>query len=272
MNKIDICKNCKNKAFDRNIGIVCGLTNAKPTFDTTCPNYDGDERAQKKTFTEKYRPNDQRALTAVILIGIMLALEVVSILSSYLQYKLLTGFQNGEELSVTAATANDNREIAVAVLYVIMYIISGYTFIMWFRRAYFNLHQKTNTLTYNEGWAAGAWFVPFVNLGRPVIIMHEMYTEAIDYLKNKGTDLSETISTTAINFWWALWIVNAIMGQIISKATKYSDSVESIINLTVADMVNSAIGIILALVTIKVIRDYAKIETYLAEDKPIINA
>ncbi len=42
--KIDICKSCQNCKRGRQ-GIVCGLTDEKPTFEKDCPNYVVDEEA-----------------------------------------------------------------------------------------------------------------------------------------------------------------------------------------------------------------------------------
>lgn len=39
LNKLDYCKNCKNKTFNVDKGILCGLTNEKPDFEGTCPDY-----------------------------------------------------------------------------------------------------------------------------------------------------------------------------------------------------------------------------------------
>ena len=81
-----------------------------------------------------------------------------------MQYDLLQTVANGGFISDEAVEANDTRESFLGIIYLIAYIISGITFIMWFRRAYFNLHQKVSWLNHSEGWAAGCWFVPIVNL------------------------------------------------------------------------------------------------------------
>ncbi len=92
--------------------------------------------------TEKLRPNEQRAKNAIVLIWIILALEIASLISGYFQYDLLNTVANGGEISTETANANDSREQIVGIIYMIAYIISGIMFIQWFRRAYYNLHQK----------------------------------------------------------------------------------------------------------------------------------
>ena len=37
--RLSLCKRCINKAFDSKTGLICGLDNAKPSFDTHCPDF-----------------------------------------------------------------------------------------------------------------------------------------------------------------------------------------------------------------------------------------
>jgi len=134
---------------------------------------------------EHLRPNEQRAKSAIVLIWIVLAFEIISFISSYIQYDLLQTAANGGQISMEYATANDTRERIVGITSMIVYIISAITFIQWFRRAYYNLHLRAELLSYTEGWAAGSWFVPIVNLIRPYRIMTELYEETNELLVKK---------------------------------------------------------------------------------------
>src|SRR5690554_7483141 len=101
---------------------------------------------------ENLRPNEQRAKNAIILIWIVLALEIVNLISSYMQYDLLQTIANGGLVSDGAAEANDTREQICGIIYFVTYLISGIMFIMRFRRAYFNLHQKVTYLAHSDAW------------------------------------------------------------------------------------------------------------------------
>ena len=99
---------------------------------------------------ENLRPNEQRAKNAILLIWIVFAIEIVNLLSSYMQYDLLQTIANGGIVSDETIESNDTREVVVGIIYFIAYLISGITFIMWFRRAYFNLHQKVSSLSFRR--------------------------------------------------------------------------------------------------------------------------
>lgn len=237
------------------------------------------------------RPNEHRAKNAITLIWVMLILEAVSLISGYFQYDLLRNVANGVETSTDAANANDLREQIIAIIYMMAYIVSIVTFILWFRRAYYNLHQKIDYLSYSEGWAAGAWFVPIVCLYRPYQIMKELYTETKELLsrseletiggisastsKNlsaRSIDITDNLSTGRLGLWWAFWIISSILGQIVFRYSREAETIDELINLKIIDMVSSIISIPLALITIKVIKNYSEVEPSLSamNDEPEI--
>ncbi|MEM9327472.1 MAG: hypothetical protein AAGA85_17530 [Bacteroidota bacterium] len=41
--QLQYCKICQNRTLDVNIGLVCGLTQAKPTFENNCVDFKPDE-------------------------------------------------------------------------------------------------------------------------------------------------------------------------------------------------------------------------------------
>ncbi|MEO5838213.1 MAG: DUF4328 domain-containing protein [Acidimicrobiales bacterium] len=48
------------------------------------------------------------------------------------------------------------------------YVVTGIVFVIWFQRCYKNSQALgTANLRFSSGWAAGAWFVPFLHFVRP---------------------------------------------------------------------------------------------------------
>jgi len=217
---------------------------------------------------ENLRPNGQRANNAITLIWIVLIFEIVSFFSSYLQINLLDSFSNGDFVSEDEANANDLREQIIAIFYLLASIISAVTFILWFRRAYFNLHLKTNHLSHSEGWAAGSWFVPIISLYRPYQIMKEIYERTSQLLHSKEIKFNQSFSTSALGWWWSLWILSNVLGQITFRLSMRAESIDELTVLTFANMISNVVGIPLALITIKIIKDYADIEVLLFKIKP----
>ncbi|MDR1792240.1 MAG: DUF4328 domain-containing protein [Bacteroidales bacterium] len=211
------------------------------------------------------RKNELRARNAILLIGIVLALEIVSIVSNLIQYDLLQSIANGYYISEEVATANDTREQIIGVVYLIVYYISFITFIKWFRRAYYNLHQKIDNLSYSEGWAAGSWFVPIIHLYRPYKIMKELYVKTKEFLQSKNEEEKVSYTTSYLGWWWALWIIDGVLSKAVYRLSKKADSVTDLLSVTTWSIISSIVGIIGAIITIKVIKDYSRVEPILLE-------
>ena len=208
---------------------------------------------------KKLRDNQQRAQNAVIMIWIVLGFEVLSLFSSYLQYSLLQSISNGSAISDEALVANDLREGVAAIFYAIAALVSGITFIQWFRRAYYNLHQLIPNLNYTEGWAAGAWFVPILNLFRPYQIMKELYGRTQTLLIEKDPEMRKKLSTENLDWWWFIWIVSGVIGVFLWRLAN-EDTIDGQIISTMGNMILSILNIPLALITIKVIKNYSNVE------------
>lgn len=262
MTTIDVCKTCENRKFDASHGIVCRLTDEKPNFTDECPHFKIDENVQVYR-SQPLRSNEKRASIALLLIWIVTGLEFLSLVSSVMQYNLLQFASHGGEVTVEAANANNLREQMIAIVYLVAFIISAITFILWFRRAYFNLHQKVRNLSFSEGWAAGSWFVPIVNLYRPLQIMRELYGETTTYIANRNSSIKLDLTTKLLGIWWTLWLVNGFLGRMIFNYSRHADTISDLITSTTMEIASALFGIILGFVTVKIIRDYSNLERIL---------
>lgn len=215
------------------------------------------------------KPNAQRAQTAISLIWVVLAIEMFQIASSVLLLNTLHDQRQGLYVSENTILFNDLREGLCAMLYLVAFLLSGITFIKWFRRAYANLHQmvdNSDTLICSEGWAAGSWFVPILNLFRPYQIMKDLYVEAKQVIVQKGHSISAAYKTTYVGWWWMLWLLSGFISQIQMRyMLRSDDSVDEQYVSTLLEIGLGLFGIPLALITIKVIKDYAKVESLLAQ-------
>ena len=213
---------------------------------------------------ENLKPNGKLAEKAIILMWIVLVLEVVNIFSCYMQYDLLNAIAWNEFITTEEAEANYTRVIILGGIYLVVFIISAITFLMWFAKAYSNLHKKVNNLAYSKGWAVGSWFVPILNIYRPYKIMKEIYVETKKLFEQRGISEKFNYSMSYLVWWWVLWLISKVFGLLASKMP--ADTIDNLITNTVANIIFLLIiRIPLALVTIKVIKDYAKIEPLLTE-------
>lgn len=62
MKQLDYCTKCENRKFNPSVGIVCGLTSEKPTFEETCNDFIKDENAYvaPKPNVEELKPYEMK--------------------------------------------------------------------------------------------------------------------------------------------------------------------------------------------------------------------
>jgi hypothetical protein len=68
-----------------------------------------------------------------------------------------------------------------------------------------------------------------------------------------------------IGFWWALWIITNYIGNYVFKMAFKEDTIENYISATTAEMVNSFLGVPLALLAYVVVKNYAQKEADLVQ-------
>ena len=213
------------------------------------------------------KPNANRVKTATIILIIIAVLNIVMLISEALQIGLLKRIQIGD-FTNSEAESNDLRQGILAFIYLAFIITSIVTFILWFRRAYNNLHQLSTRMEYGEGWAAGAWFVPFMNLVRPYKIMKELYVTSNKILIEKVDNYKPLISTSIVGLWWTIYIGANMFSNF---ATRYTQNQSEISNLITGSYLNLGakfLGIISCIVTILVIKRYVLLETQLLDIIP----
>lgn len=213
------------------------------------------------------RPNEQRGKIAMTMIWIVLIFDIVNIFVNGYLLMFYDRFDGGGFVSDTEVTIASILETYSGLLYLLAYGISGVTFIMWFRRAYYNLNQLTyNNLEHSDGWAAGCWFVPFINLYRPYKMMKEMYVKTDSFLyESDSLEYKKKLNTSYLSVWWTLWIISSFISNFSFRYSLDAETVSQLSNSSVIAIVEAIIGIPLALVTIIVIRDYYAVEPLLAE-------
>lgn len=155
--------------------------------------------------------------------------------------------------------------IGISVIYTISVILASVFFILWFRRAYFNLHVLVppSHLRYTEGWAAGAWFVPILNLFGPYQIATDLVVKSEELLIKNGI-LEKAGATLKMikGWWWGLWVGGSVVAQI---ASFYDDEYS---NEGIGfSILSSVMFIVSGILAVAFIRGYGKYESLLLELK-----
>lgn len=156
--------------------------------------------------------NDERARTTIMLFRILIAILALNLLA-----ELALSFKMNYDTDIFDPNI---RYMIIATGLIALFrslftILLAVFFIMWMRRAYHNLHKAGSTyLSFSEGWAAGAWFVPFINLGRPWKIMSEIFQETQLVFRKPNEFGFEKEHDNITGWWWAAFITSGVVGYI----------------------------------------------------------
>lgn len=196
------------------------------------------------------RNNTSRSKTAITFLYLTIAITAIfSIYEVFLVYNVQETGLDEDALIESMPIMLLGSFTAVILLGVMLGTII--TFIRWFRRAYFNLHQLVDTLSYTEGWAAGAWFVPFLNLVRPYKIMAELYDEATSLLGEE-----EAEERSQVGWWWAFYLISNTVDNIETRVGA-SFEISTVAGIKVVSVLITAAA---ALLAIHMIKGYEKLE------------
>ncbi len=209
-----------------------------------------------------YRQNGERARIIIILFITLFVIMVASLATQLWQYSVIVAFDNGTTDN-SQLTFSDTVVRIPAIAYSIIFILCTIYFIRWFRRAYYNYIQlNLGAASFTEGWAAGAWFVPFTNLVRPYRIMQELWHGTLKLLSGNSTG---DYPSTLIGAWWLTWILYNFVSSAGNRLRMYMTTIDSIKTAILVDVVGDIIGLVSLIFIILLVRSYAELEKRLEE-------
>lgn len=211
-------------------------------------NLAGNASEQKNPTINYIGNNKSRADLVKVVFGILFVVTFVSLIVNMTKYRLI----DGSLLSLGRLEALEIQFAWVGVVNLIVAVLCGIFFIMWFRRAYFNLHQlKVPGLKYSEGWAAGSWFVPIISWFYPYQIMRDIWRGTFGY-----TDPQKAQQLGLIGLWWGLFLLSLFI-EVFAYTTGLNvrnlKDLQSFLSLTIAsEMINLAAIVVTVMVVMEV--------------------
>ncbi|HEX6847042.1 MAG TPA: DUF4328 domain-containing protein [Chitinophagaceae bacterium] len=200
------------------------------------------------------KDNTSRAKQIISIFWIMLGVVIVNLAALAWRYILLTDVKSDpDNIDINTINISDKLVIFAGIVDFIIIILSIIFFIMWFRRAYYNLHQLPwHNARHTEGWAAGSWFVPVVWWWWPYQIMMDIWKGTQYAVKER---LGNPQSASIVGWWWALHIITSIYDNISTRiGWNAEENLDSLITSTKVDFVGEILTIPAILITVALIQ------------------
>lgn len=145
--------------------------------------------------------NEPKTLTRFlkVMLWISLCLAGIGVLVSAIL--LATG--NAGRTHEEGLKAFDIVEVLLALVRLLVYIITGVSFLMWIHQANRNARALgAEGMKFTPGWAVGWYFVPILNLWKPYQAMKEIWQAS----RNPHLWETEQVPSLVGN-WWVLWLL-----------------------------------------------------------------
>jgi hypothetical protein len=196
-----------------------------------------------------------RATCVTVLLLLNVALGAVAAGSDFAQIRLLERAKAGEEVTEAEAEANDDRQIAIGLVQMGLFVITAIAFIVWMHRAYRNLHAfRVEGRQYSSGWAIGGWFVPFLNLVRPFQVVREIWNGS-ECLTAFGERFVLLRTPMLVGWWWAMFLISSVAGNLAARlAIRGEDALTALTTQSWAWLISDVLDIPAAILAILVVR------------------
>ena len=131
-----------------------------------------------------------------------IVVAVMAIVSSALEYALLSDFATGayssQERAIADGEASDARQSLVGIAQVLVLLISGFLILRWIYIANFNARQLGAAgMVFSPGWSVGWYFIPFANLWKPYQAMKEIWLASSNPQSWKNQPVAPLL-----RWWW----------------------------------------------------------------------
>jgi len=204
---------------------------------------------------EGFKNSDALTTWVLYMLYAQILVAIVSIASGYLEYQLLIDFQNGvytsQEQAIADGEASDQRQGVVGILYLIVFVVSGFLILRWIHRANFNARQLgAENMKFTPGWSIGYYFIPILTLWKPYQAMKEIWKAS----KNPS-DWESQNTSGILPLWWSLWLISIFLGQAIFRLSIQVEELQELINLNILTQFSDALDILLALVFLSIVKN-----------------
>jgi hypothetical protein len=189
---------------------------------------------------------------------ILAIIHIWALTAEYSFLQLVQRVIDGGTVTFTEASAIDSELTSVWAISIIISIVFLIIFLMWIHRAYRNLRSLgADNLRFTPGWAIGGFFIPLYNFFHPILVIADLWKASDPYIDTRDRlSWKNAPVSFLIMFWWILFLIGFVGGNIYGRINTVSMSIEELYNFISAGMIIEGLGLIYVVVSIAL---YSKI-------------
>lgn len=158
------------------------------------------------------------------------------------------GSVSGRELRARARDLEDlGNSVYIATIAVVL--TAAVAWMVWLWAARRNAGRlSAGPFKRSQGWAVGAWLIPFANLWLPKQVVDDTWSATARYL---GAPDLPSRKSTLVYFWWAAFVVYAILDRVVGRMD--GDTLDEVLRLATWEQVYDVCGVVAAALGVAVI-------------------
>jgi hypothetical protein len=181
-----------------------------------------------------------------------LALEGATMASGFSHRALVARLAAGATLVPNDAGGSDARDRAIVLLKLVALLGAGVFWLTWLHRAYGNLALVGSKRSrFSRGRAVGYWFIPLVNLVLGYQVMKDLWLRSDSLNDRDGYD--SLPAPTYLTGWWGTSVSWGVLGRLVAYMARDARTPLELTNATDMGMLVNAVGVVAALLAIKVV-------------------
>lgn len=190
-----------------------------------------------------YRDASGLTKAVAILLGVFWFISIASVISSFMQYKLLSDYEAGlysDDEFMALATPNDIREGIIGVAFLLTYIPTVIVWCFWKNRVVKNAFSfGANWIRVSPGWAVGFYFIPIMLLFKPFQAMNDAWRASIDPKRGEGLG-----TAAVVGWWWGIWLIGNFVDNIDFRFSMQAETAAELANASIVSGIAAIVGIV----------------------------
>lgn len=186
-------------------------------------------------------------LNGLLLLSILVSVLSVVYYDSFLS--TVDSVMRGNTLSYQEADNLDSTSQTISIFQLLIFASTAIVFLNWKNRAYKNLRSlKSHRLEFTSAWAVGCYFVPFINLFKPLNIMKEIWKASDpefvskDNIENK--DWKKAESSSLLTLWWTFFLFNNAFSYISLQSFRRLNTLQQYYDFGIYSIISDVFSII----------------------------
>jgi len=200
-----------------------------------------------------FRTSDKLTAWVRYILYAQIVVAVLSMVSGYMEYELLSDLQSGvytsEEQVIADGMANDQRQSMIGMVSLVVVVVSAILILRWIHRANYNARQLgAENMKFSPGETIVWFFIPVLSFWMPYRAMKEIWKAS----KNPS-DWEEQKTGGILPLWWTLWLITIFLNHAAFRFYLAAEELGDYLNFNMLTRLSDVLQIMLALVFLAIV-------------------